>query len=370
MLYNTIRYKYSISERKTKTLGTLYDLSFYYIDGRTGNRVQKMKRGFKTKKEARAFYTDFMTQQVIAPPTTQHTKLLYEDAHRLYLQSVKGNVKDSSFYEFVSTSKNYIDVWWKGRDILATTKQDVYAFQEWLKVQRTKTTNKPHSPTTTLKIYRIWTAFYNWCVERFDAPLIVVSAPRKQPCEGKINIWTRDDFDRFIAVVNNERHKAIFYTFFYCGLRCGELQALKPSDFDGKRFYVQRTYTRKTTDGNVYNITDTKNKKHRFVPVPSTALPVISSWAKQNAKSVFLFGEKDKPFASTSLARLFEKYIALADVPKIRIHDLRHSYVSMLISSGANFTVVAKLIGDTQEQVVKTYAHHIENDIENTISKI
>ena len=44
------------------------------------------------------------------------------------------------------------------------------------------------------------------------------------------------------------------------------------------------------------------------------------------------------------------------------MHDLRHSFVSMLIHLGANFMVVADLIGDTVEQVTQTYGHVYDSD--------
>lgn len=52
------------------------------------------------------------------------------------------------------------------------------------------------------------------------------------------------------------------------------------------------------------------------------------------------------------------------------IHDLRHSFVSMLIHLGANLMVVADLIGDTVEQVTKTYGHLYESDKREIIAKL
>ena len=54
----------------------------------------------------------------------------------------------------------------------------------------------------------------------------------------------------------------------------------------------------------------------------------------------------------------------------IRIHDLRHSFVSMLLHKGANFMVVADLIGDTVDQVIKTYGHLYESDKKATIDSL
>ena len=71
-----------------------------------------------------------------------------------------------------------------------------------------------------------------------------------------------------------------------------------------------------------------------------------------------------------TISRTFEKYCNEANVKVIRIHDLRHSFVSMCIHLGANLLIVADLIGDTVEQVTKTYGHLYEIDRINIISKI
>lgn len=52
------------------------------------------------------------------------------------------------------------------------------------------------------------------------------------------------------------------------------------------------------------------------------------------------------------------------------MHDLRHSFVSMCIHLGASVYVVASLIGDTPEQILKTYGHLYESDKANIIAKI
>ena len=94
-MYNTTRYKYSISERKTKKSGTVYDISFYYVDAITGKRTQKQKRGFKTKKSAREYYTDFVTNLLVAPTKTTKGVLMYEDARSVYFSAISQSVKES-----------------------------------------------------------------------------------------------------------------------------------------------------------------------------------------------------------------------------------------------------------------------------------
>jgi site-specific recombinase XerD len=60
----------------------------------------------------------------------------------------------------------------------------------------------------------------------------------------------------------------------------------------------------------------------------------------------------------------------MAGLPKIRIHDLRHSFASLLIHNGASVFCVAELLSDNVEQIYKTYGHLYENDMLNVLSKI
>lgn len=77
----------------------------------------------------------------------------------------------------------------------------------------------------------------------------------------------------------------------------------------------------------------------------------------------FLFGgERILPQQNIYLIRWCNE----SGVKKIRIHDLRHSHVSLLISTGGQSLslvyVIAKCIGDTPEQIFKTYGHMFLDD--------
>lgn len=366
-----IKYKYSIVERETKTIGKVYDLSFYYTDTRTGNRVQHHKRGFKTKRDAREYYTEFVTKLLIAKPTdiTPNSVLMYEKARATYLMAVKDTVKDSTLYDFNKVGRNYLDIYWHKKDLMKTTKQDLNDFKLWLSMSK-KSNGVYISPSTQQKVFRQFMAFYHWCIDYYNVPNVSVPAPKRSKKQANIAVWSQEEFEKFIAVVDDDRFKTTFTILFYCGLRCGELQALLSTDYDGKRLFVHSTYTRKTTDGSTFKITETKNYKSRYVPIPTPAQATIEDWAKKNKDSDYLVGKNSLPLHDTTIQNAFTRYIKKAGLSKIRIHDLRHSYVSMLISHGASFTIVAKLIGDNPEQVVKTYAHYFNKDIDDIISSI
>lgn len=88
----------------------------------------------------------------------------------------------------------------------------------------------------------------------------------------------------------------------------------------------------------------------------------------ENTQTFFFGGPY--PCSADSVRYRFNCYVEKSDVPKIRIHDLRHSFVSMLIHYGASFLVVADLIGDNVDQIAKTYAHLYKTDRDSIIAQI
>ena len=205
-------------------------------------------------------------------------------------------------------------------------------------------------------------------MQRYEVPDVLygTTIPKRKVQKKEYSIWTKEDFDKFISCDMFEKYKTLFTLLFYSGIRIGEAQALKVSDYNGKDIFVHATYSKKTLDGTPYKITETKNYKARHVPLPKACIEVLDEWVKDRHKNEFLFGKT--PVALNPIRNALDRYSESAGVPRIRIHDLRHSYVSMLISKGANFAVVAALIGDTLDQVIKTYAHSIEEDKIKVIS--
>ena len=365
----TNNFTYNIQKRETKTKGTVYDVYFYTTDA-DGKRKQKAIRGFKTKSDAVRAFSNYMEQSLSAPKVDRTKKyLMYEDARRAYLQAVAPFVKESSLYDFKHTASKYHDVFFKRKNLHTMTKQDIIDFHDWL-WSRKKDDGSTISHKYALKVHNQFRAFYRWCIERFDVPAVLVAPPKKQEQRREYVVWSQNDFNDFIKVVETEKYKVLFNVLFYCGLRVGELQALKVKDYDGNALTVNKTLSKKTLDGSAYKITETKNYKARRVPVPAPCRTVLDEWVKNRKADEFLFGN-GAPISLTAIQWALDSNIKKSGVPDIRIHDLRHSYASMLISKGANFAVVASLLGDTIDMVIKTYAHSLEEDkiaIINSIS--
>ena len=62
--------------------------------------------------------------------------------------------------------------------------------------------------------------------------------------------------------------------------------------------------------------------------------------------------------------------VPITYLPDIRVHDLRHSHVSLCIELGYSIVLVAKRIGDTVPVVMRTYAHLYPNKQQELVSKL
>ena len=141
---------------------------------------------------------------------------------------------------------------------------------------------------------------------------------------------------------------------------------MTPEDIEKDSIIFDKSLTRKNFGEASYNVTSTKADKTQKIPICKA---VKEELAIYKGESPFFFGG-DKPIADNTLRRVFIAYCKKAEMKPIRIHDLRHSFVSMCIHLGANIMVVADLIGDTVEQVTKTYGHLYETDKREIIDKI
>jgi site-specific recombinase XerD len=103
-----------------------------------------------------------------------------------------------------------------------------------------------------------------------------------------------------------------------------------------------------------------KSKRSRSIPLNDSAMWVLEQ-LKSREKSAFLFPSpvyakdgKDLPY--TNITRAWYRLQKLAGI-KIRAHDLRHGFASMLVSGGRSLYEVQQILGHSDPKVTMRYAH-------------
>lgn len=370
---------YWIYERKTQR-GTVYDVTFRVIDYNY-NTIQKKLSGFATRAEAEGAYINFLAtrcdaatdsiivekkQKEYAERQAEKRKEAEKHVKRVrdyineYIDSLGNQNKEATIYEKVRYLQVIAEEYGnKTMDVF--TVQELYRWQDRLFAAKNPKTGDYYAYKTSSKRRTFLSAFLSWCETRYGIKnnMAEVKPPKRRASKKRMQFWTQDEFEQFIDVVNDDMWRTFFTILFFTGRRVGEVLALMPENIHGNKIEWLYSVTRKTTDDSTWKLTSTKEDKEHLLPICKRVQDALKAWQPAGK---FVFGG-DRPMSDNSVRRALADYTDIAGVKKIRVHDLRHSFVSMLIHNGANAQVVAELISDTVEQVYKTYGHLYNSDL-------
>jgi integrase len=109
-------------------------------------------------------------------------------------------------------------------------------------------------------------------------------------------------------------------------------------------------------ESRLWKIPVTKSGKPRYVPISDGLIAILNS-VPRLAGSRYVFPNPDtgKPYVTIFYA--WNTARQRAGLPDVRIHDLRHSFASILINSGRSLYEVQHLLGHTQSKTTERYAH-------------
>ena len=146
-----------------------------------------------------------------------------------------------------------------------------------------------------------------------------------------------------------------FEVLYWCGIREGELLALTPADFDLDKGLLSITKSYQRLKGRDV-ITDPKTPKSvRVIQMPQFLTDEIRDYLK----SFYKVQPDQRIFEVTKsyLHHEMDRGAKEAGVKRIRIHDLRHSHVSLLIEMGFSALAIADRVGHESVDITYKYAH-------------
>lgn len=338
----------------------------YQSDGSTKN---VRKSGFARKRDAQDYFESIKSQikkrneQINSP-----AHILFEDMVGAWYDYKRGRTKESSFYTARGKVEKHIVPAFSGRYFDEVTVRDIFAWQEALGASGL-------SYSYRVGLRGFLASIYKYAARYCEAMNIIdrVEPPRNTDPPREMHFWTREQFRTFIEKVDDPTYALLFRTLYVTGCRKGEAFALTWDDFDpvACTLSISKSITRKT-DGGAYAVTTPKNTSSvRTVDFPSSLVSALLSHRSGSPDDArFIFG-CDRPLAEKTVTRAFDKAIAAAGVPRIRIHDLRHSCASLLISEGISIVAVSKRLGHKNiEQTLNTYSHMMPRDNEKMLAAL
>ena len=110
----------------------------------------------------------------------------------------------------------------------------------------------------------------------------------------------------------------------------------------------------------------TKQKKTEYLPLSGKALSILQEIKKiksqmnsqmKSKPSVYVFPGRVEGQPIKELKTFWKTVLKEAKLENVRIHDLRHTHASYLVSKGLSLSIVGKLLGHTQASTTQRYAH-------------
>lgn len=335
-----------IKNKKTNT----YEVRTYYKDW-TGTRKQKTKRGFKRKCDAQDWERAFKLKE------NRSLDMTFGDFVNIYLNDIKPRIK----YNTWLTKKHIVDKkilpYFTDRKLQEIKTADIRQWQN-MSMNHRDTNGKGYSQVYLKTIHNQMSAILNHAVNFYD---LKSNVARKAGSMGKekskeMLFWTKEEYTQFIeAVADKPISFYAFEIFYWCGLRMGELLALTPADLDLSSHTIRINKSYQRLEGKDV-ITDPKTpKSNRIIVMPEFLSEELESYLSM------LYGlkETDRIFqiSKSYLHHEMDRGVKLSGVKRIRIHDLRHSHVSLLINMGYSAVAIAERVGHESVEITYRYAH-------------
>lgn len=352
---------FSMTAYKDDKQGTWY-VKFSYVDW-TGSRRWTTKRGFSSKRKAERYEAE---KKKLALEQSDITVNQLIDA---YLDDKKISLRANSYRSRETILNSYVRPY-LGK--LRLTQLTPLKMRQWqhniITMPGTKGTQLKQS--SVVAIHTVASTMLNYAVKFYGLPqnpLSIIGRPKIQQKYDRPSgrhIWELEDFQKAMRYVDDLATRCTLEILFYGGLRIGELKALDVSDFDFDKGTVSIT---KSYDPLLKKISCTKTASSvRVINMPATVMEHIKDFISRSCpvpSPIISFNE-------VTIRRKIKALAKKADVPSIRVHDLRHSHASYLIHRGIPITTISRRLGHKNPSITMAVYSHMYHNADSDLAQL
>jgi integrase len=359
---------------RDKKKGTYYYVASLGFDDVTGKRIQKMKRGFSTRKEAVKAYNELMNDYGKLAFKTNSTMSYGEYFESIFLPWYQGRVKERTYQNRLSSMQIHFKPFYK-KKVSTITPIHIQKWQNELM--------KTMSNAYVRNIYGL----FSMSLERAYKLGVIPQNPAKtvgnvKKEKAEVDFWTKAEFEQILATFDRTDYYEHFsfivlWLFFMTGMRFGEAQALQWTtdiDFQEKTLSITKSMFYKNV--NEFYPVETKTRaSKRLVALDDTTISYLNEWKERQQKNLnevdYVLSYNGLPTNKHTVRHIIHRHAELAGVHPIRIHGLRHSHASLLISMGENPLIIKDRLGHEDiKTTLGTYGHLYPNMNRDVATKL
>jgi integrase len=334
-----------------------------------GRRKQHRRRGFATKKLAQAAMVEAQSAALHGELVSCGRRTLAEFLEQ-WLEAVKASLEPAGYTNYRNCLTLYV-LPRLGHVQLATltplTLSTLYA--DLLRAGGRG--GRPLSNTTVRLVHGVVRKALNdavlWGLLAKNPALRAAVPKRRRPV---LTVWTPEQASAFLAATASDRMQACWLLALSTGMRRGELAGLSWSDLDLERGRLQVT-TQRTTDSDYQVVTkEPKASSRRAVALAAHTVAALRRHSAVLARERLAAGtawtdsglvfvdELGRGLHPQRLTDLFQQASDAAGLPRIRLHDLRHTSATLALVAGVHPKIVQERLGHaTISMTMDTYSH-------------
>jgi integrase len=365
----------------------VYDVSISFIDPKSGGRRRKLQRGFRSEAEAvqwKAANSSKGHRGRYVPPaketvasylatylaTADHkvqTRFSNETKIRIHVNPIIGHIPLSN--------------------LRATDLDRLYAHLKAHPSPGGK--GKPLSASSIRKIHNILSGAFRHAVRkgllednpcrRADPPSAREAKPRE------FTVWSADEVRRFLEATSveplDQRFFRLYHFLITTGVRRGEALGLRWQDVNLDAGWASIRQTIGSKGGQIIRENSTKTDKPRVIQLDEGTVAVLRAHKAEQAAQRLALGDlwQDEglvfardgvrlqagtaapggPIGPERVSQAFAASVKRHGLPKIRLHDMRHTWATLAIANGVPPKVVQERLGHTAINTTLTFYAHV-----------
>jgi len=333
--------------------GKQYRVAFSYVDS-FGTARQYHKRGFTSAEEAKRHEAKARLIN-----STSASEITLVTAIDTFLDYKATRVQDRTVEDYKNSLCKHVYGFYGNIRLRRISVKDIERFQAHLIASSLQ-------EKTISRIQMEFKSFLRYCLRRgyiSTNPFNCVELVHKERLKKAMMYYTKEEYKKFRSLIDDDTMLLAFDMLYFTGMRVGELSARTWKDINNSMLYVHSRYNYR--DHTI--LEGTKNGSVRHVPLNSLLLKELKEHHDKYPDSEYiieLFNPRTKKMGPMDPKRIRRYNDALCkkhDFKRIRIHDFRHSFISLLINNGMDAFEISNFSGNSPRVIEETYAHMFPN---------
>jgi integrase len=361
----------------------------YYVvveldkDPGTGKRRRNWIGGFAKKKEADATLAEMVHRRNVGTYIKPSNRTLAEFLPE-WLQAIKPTVRQNTWECYRTDVECRLIPALGARRLDELTAPELNAFYTYLREKGRRDGKGGLSPQSVrhvhVVIHRALKDAVRWgLLTRNVADL--ADPPSQQARE--IKTWNVNELRQFLHQVKDDRLFAAYLLHATTGMRRGEVLGLRwcDVDLDQARLSIRQTLL---TINYKLHVSEPKTlRSRRTISLDPATVSALRAHRKAQLEERLAWGESwrdtglvftredGEPVHPAGFSDAFERAVKRAQLPRIRLHGLRHTYATLALSASVPLWAVADLLGHSNVSVTdRFYRHAIPSMLEEAASKV